>query len=168
MTQTPFQPQPLPQPADLRATLANFATGVAVITTTTPDGQPHGMTVNSFNAVSLDPPLVLWSLALSAGSLPVWRAAQGFAVNILSQDQGDLCRLFASRAEDRFARVDWHQGLDGLPVLDGAVATLQCRYWARYPGGDHEIMVGQVLACARNDRVPLVYCQGKLGGLRVA
>jgi flavin reductase (DIM6/NTAB) family NADH-FMN oxidoreductase RutF len=168
MTQTQSAPQPVPGPAELRATLASFATGVAVITTTTEDGAPHGMTVNSFNAVSLDPALVLWSLALSAGSLPIWRAARGFAVNILAQDQSDLCRLFSSRIEDRFSQVDWHRGLDGLPVLDGAVATLQCRYWARYPGGDHEIMVGHVLACARNDQVPLVYCQGKLGGLRVA
>lgn len=168
MTQTPSQPTAVPTPAELRATLSNFATGVAVITTTDTAGEPCGMTVNSFNAVSLDPPLVLWSLALTAWSLPIWRAAQGFAVNILSEEQGQLCRLFASSERDRFSRIDWHRGLDGLPLLDGAVAALQCRIWQRYPGGDHEIMIGQVLACTRAERQPLVYCQGRLGGLRVA
>lgn len=157
-----------PAPDVLRATLANFATGVAVITTLDPEGQPFGVTVNSFNAVSLSPPLVLWSLALSAQALPIWRAAKGFVVNILAEDQGDLCRLFASRTEDRFAGLDWKPGLDGLPVLPGAVAALQCRFWARYPGGDHEIMLGQVVDCGHEGRVPLVYCQGQLGGLRVA
>jgi len=166
-----FQPAPnlntLPvaNPADMRATLANFATGVAVISTTDPQGRPFGMTVNSFNAVSLDPPLVLWSLGLRAQSLPIWRAARGFAVNILSADQEPLCRRFSSRVEDRFAEVDWQPGLDGLPLLHGAVATFECRYWARYPGGDHEIMVGEVIACQRSDMAPLVYCQGRLGTL---
>ena len=168
MTQTAAQPQPMPAPEELRATLANFATGVAVITTNDAEGKPFGMTVNSFNAVSLDPPLVLWSVALSAWSLPIWREASGFAVNILAQDQHALCKLFASRTEDRFGTVDWHRGIDDLPLLDGAVATLQCRYWARYPGGDHEIMVGEVMACTQAALTPLVYCQGRLGGLRVA
>ena len=168
MTETAPQPQPMPSPADLRATLANYATGVAVITATDESGQPFGMTVNSFNAVSLDPPLVLWSIALSSWSRPKWQAARGFAVNILAEEQHDICKLFASRTEDRFSQVNWHRGLDGLPLLDGAVATLQCRFWARYPGGDHEIMVGEVMACTQDARAPLVYCQGKLGGMRVA
>jgi len=155
-------------PETLRATLANFATGVTVITTRDPGGRPFGMTVNSFNSVSLLPPPVLWSIALSAYSLPIWRAAAGFAVNILSEDQGDLCRRFASDAEDRFAGIDWTPGLDGLPVLPGAAAVLECRFWQRHPGGDHEIMLGEVIACTQAGHVPLVYCQGRLGGLRVA
>ena len=158
----------VPGPEELRATLANFATGVVVVTTLDPDGRPFGMTVNSFNAVSLDPPLVLWSLALTAQSLPIWRAAKGFAANILAEDQGDLCRRFASRAPDRFAGIDWTPGPDGLPELPGAVAVLHCRFWARYPGGDHEIMLGRVTRCTRRAATPLVYCQGRLGGLRVA
>ena len=168
MTQTHATPAPVPTAADLRATLSNFATGVAVITTTDPDGRPFGVTVNSFNAVSLDPPLVLWSLGLNAWSLPIWRGASGFAVNILAEDQSDVCKLFSSREEDRFGKIDWHRGFDDLPLIDGAVASLQCRFWNRYPGGDHEIMLGQVMACARDDRKPLVYCQGRLGGLKVA
>lgn len=166
--QDPRSPHPAldaPAPEDLRATLANFATGVVVVTTRDAQGRPVGMTINSFNAVSLDPPLVLWSLALTAQTLPVWRAASGFAINILAQGQDALCRQFSSRVEDRFAGVDWTPGLDGLPVLEGSVAVLQCRFWARYPGGDHEIMLGRVLCCDRSPRTPLVYCQGRLGAL---
>jgi len=166
----PRSPQPVmaaPAPDELRATLANFATGVVVVTTRDQHGRPFGMTVNSFNAVSLDPPLVLWSLALTAQSLPVWRAATGFAINILAEDQDSLCRRFSSRVEDRFDGVDWTSGTDGLPLLTGAVAALQCRFWARYPGGDHEIMLGRVLNCRREPGVPLVYCQGRLGGLKL-
>jgi flavin reductase (DIM6/NTAB) family NADH-FMN oxidoreductase RutF len=155
----------VPTPSDMRATLANFATGVAVISTIDPQGRPFGMTVNSFNAVSLDPPLVLWSIGLQAHSLPIWRAARGFAVNILSAGQEDLSRRFSSRVEDRFEGVDWQPGLDGLPLLDGSVASFECRFWARYPGGDHEIMVGEVIACQRSDMAPLVYCQGRMGTL---
>ncbi len=152
-----------PAPADMRAALANFATGVAVISTLDPQGKPFGMTVNSFNSVSLDPPLVLWSIGLRAHSLAIWRAAGGFVVNILAADQENLCRQFSSRVDDRFAGVDWTAGRDGLPLLAGTVAAFECRTWARYPGGDHEIIVGEVLACHRNDQLPLVYCQGRLG-----
>lgn len=169
--QDPRSPTPAPTtptPEALRATLANFATGVVVVTARDPDGRPFGMTINSFNAVSLTPPLVLWSLALKAQSLPIWRAAKGFAINMLAEDQGELCRRFASPSEDRFAGVDWAPGLDDLPILSGAVATLLCRTWARYPGGDHEIMLGEVMECSHAGHVPLVYCQGQLGGLRVA
>lgn len=155
-----------PSPADMRATLANFATGVAVISTLDPQGRPFGMTVNSFNAVSLDPPLVLWSLGLGAQSLAVWRAAGGFAVNILSAGQEPLSRRFSSRVDDRFAGVDWRAGQGGLPLLEGAVAQFECRFWARYPGGDHEIMVGEVLACHRAEAAPLVYAQGRMGTLQ--
>jgi len=168
VTQTHAAPQALPDPAEMRATLSNYATGVAVITTTDTRGRPVGMTVNSFNAVSLDPPLVLWSIGLTAWSLPIWRAASGFAVNILAADQTDVCKLFSSREEDRFSRVAWSRGLDGLPLIDGAVAALQCRFWARYPGGDHEIMLGQVMACHHAERRPLVYCQGRLGIVQAA
>lgn len=154
-----------PAPADMRATLANFATGVAVMSTLDAEGQPFGMTVNSFNAVSLDPPLVLWSIGLRAHSLGLWRAARGFAVNILAADQEHLCRHFSSRIDDRFAGMDWTPGVDGMPLLAGTVASFECRFWARYPGGDHEIMVGEVTACHRHDHAPLIYCQGRMGTL---
>lgn len=148
---------------EMRAAMANFATGVAVVTTCDTDGTPYGVTINSFNSVSLDPPLVLWSLGLSAWSLPVFRRAEGFVVNVLGEDQTDLCKLFASREENRFDRIAWHTGPLGLPQLDGSLARFACSFWARYPGGDHEIMVGRVLSCDLGAGRPLVYCQGRLG-----
>ncbi|PQO24659.1 nitrilotriacetate monooxygenase [Rhodobacteraceae bacterium WD3A24] len=143
--------------------MANFATGVAVVTTRDTDGTPYGVTVNSFNSVSLDPPLVLWSLGLDAFSYPVFHRAAGFAVNLLADDQQDICRLFASRQERRFDRVAWQAGPLGLPLLDGAVARFSCVFWARYPGGDHEIMVGRVISCTRGPGRPLLYSQGRFG-----
>ncbi len=167
MNRTVSQPLPPVSAQALRETLANYATGVAVVTANDADGAPYGVTINSFNSVSLDPPLVLWSLALSAWSLPVFQRAGGFAVNILSQDQDAVCKLFASREEERFAQVGWRRGFNDLPVLDGNLATLVCDVWARYPGGDHEIVIGEVLDCACAGGTPLVYCQGQLGGLAV-
>jgi len=167
MNQTVRQPLPAVPAKALRDTLSNYATGVAIVTTTDTDGTPYGVTINSFNSVSLEPPLVLWSLALSAWSLPVFQRASGFAVNILSHEQGEACKLFASRDEERFAQVAWERGFNDLPVLDGNLATLVCDVWARHPGGDHEIMIGEVLDCTCTGGTPLVYCQGQLGALAV-
>ncbi len=163
MNHTVRQPLSPIAASDFRKTLGCFATGVAVITTTTETGQPIGVTVNSFSSVSLEPPLVLWSLARKAWSLPVFQAARGFAVNILASDQEPVCRAFSRNVEDRFAGVVWTRGLDGLPLIDGAVATLQCQHWARYDGGDHEIFVGEVLDCSNADRDPLIFHRGRLG-----
>lgn len=163
MNQTVRQPLSPIAANDFRKTLGCFATGVAVITTTTGTGEPIGVTVNSFSSVSLEPPLVLWSLARKAWSLPTFQAARGFAVNILASDQESVCRAFSRNVEDRFAGVDWTRGLDGLPLIDGAVATLQCQHWARYDGGDHEIFVGQVLDCSNAERDPLIFHRGRLG-----
>jgi flavin reductase (DIM6/NTAB) family NADH-FMN oxidoreductase RutF len=163
MNQTVRQPLSPIAASDFRKTLGCFATGVAVITTTTETGQPIGLTVNSFSSVSLEPPLVLWSLACKAWSLPVFQAARGFAVNILASDQEAVCRAFSRNVEDRFAGVDWTRGIDGLPLIEGAVATLQCQHWARYDGGDHEIFVGEVLDCSNADRDPLIFHRGRLG-----
>lgn len=147
---------------DLRATLGCFPTGVAVITTTTDKGEPIGVTVNSFSSVSLEPPLILWSLARKAWSMSHFVAARGFVVNILAADQHEVCRVFSRNVDDRFAGIAWHRGLDGAPVLDGTVATLQCRQWARYDGGDHEIFVGHVLDCRSEGHDPLMFCRGRL------
>lgn len=167
MNQSIRRPLAAPDPADLRRTLGCFATGVAVITTVDGQGNPFGVTVNSFNSVSLDPPLVLWSLARRAWSLPVFDQENGFCVNILSAGQDDLCRLFSSRVEDRFAEIGWRRDALGLPVLDGALAVLSCRNWARHDGGDHEIFLGEVVGATRSEGVPLAYCQGALGPLAI-
>lgn len=146
---------------ELRAALGCFATGVVVVTTLGKGGAPVGLTINSFNSVSLDPPLVLWSLALSAPSLDAFRSHPAFAINILSAEQADACRQFARPAPDKFAGVGWTPGHEGVPVLDGAVANLQCRTFRRYEGGDHEIFLGEVVGLRASDREPLVYHRGR-------
>lgn len=162
MNQTVRLPASGIAPGDFRKTLGCFPTGVAVITTCTPGGDPIGVTVNSFSSVSLDPPLILWSLARTAWSLPHFVEARSFVVNILASHQHDICGTFARNVEDRFAGIAWHRGVDGAPVLDDTVATLQCQQWARYDGGDHEIFVGQVVECRNEAHDPLIFCRGRL------
>lgn len=149
-------------PRELRRSLGCFPTGVAIVTTRDAAGAPVGLTISSFNSVSMDPPLILWSLGLNAASLPVFRAAGGFAINVLSADQADLPRHFSSPVEDRFSGVPWRIGAGGFPVLTEAAAVFECRTYARHDGGDHEIFLGEVLYHAASDRVPLVFGKGRL------
>lgn len=150
--------------ATFRSALGRFVTGVTVMTARAADGRLAGMTASSFNTLSLDPPLILWSIALKSPSLEVFRAAGRFAVNILAQDQQALARQFSRAAPNKFAGVEIHDGLCGVPLVAGAVAHLQCELAARYPGGDHEILIGRVVrARAENALAPLVYCRGRFG-----
>lgn len=157
----------LVDPKALRDTLSCFPTGVAIATSVARNGAPIGVTISSFNSVSMDPPLVLWSIAKSAGSLPEYLAHPGFAINVLSGDQAGLCKLFSGPERDRFASLDWRAGRNGVPVINGCAATLECETHAVYDGGDHEIMVGRVVEHASNDQTPLVFGQGKLGSLAI-
>ena len=157
-----------------RGALGQFATGVTIITTRAPgpDGAPQllGFTANSFNSVSLDPPLVLWSLSLAAGSLAVFRDNSHYAVNVLASDQIELSRLFGARsssrpadeslAGDRFERVGWREGFRGAPILDGCCAWFECFNRSRYEEGDHVIFVGEVERCDFSAREPLVFQGG--------
>ncbi len=147
-------------PRRLREVLGCFATGVVVVTTQREDGAPVGVTVNSFNSVSLDPPLILWSLSLKAPSLAAFRSHEHFAVNILSEKQQDLCMRFARPAPDKFAGLAFDRDRSGTPLLRDAAAHLVCRTFARHPGGDHEIYVGEVVSLESFDRAPLVFHQG--------
>lgn len=156
---------PAVEPKALRAAMACFATGVTIVTTLDNNGHPVGLTVNSFNSVSLEPALVLWSLARSSESLPVFAANAAFAVNVLAADQQALCQTFASRTTDRFAGVDWTPGLYGVPVLSGSVASFECVTAQRIPGGDHEIFLGHVHRVSSSDTPALVYHQGQFGQL---
>jgi len=150
-----------------RQTLGCFPTGVAIATTQAADGQPVGLTVSSFNSVSLEPPLILWSLAEGSDSRDSFNAATHFAINILSAGQAELCTRFSVIVGNRFDGHGWRPGTGGVPVLDGVLAVLECRVWARYPGGDHVILVGEVLAHSSDrEKSPLVYAGGKLTGLR--
>jgi flavin reductase (DIM6/NTAB) family NADH-FMN oxidoreductase RutF len=158
-------------PADvglLRGALGRFTTGVTVITARNYDGAPVGFTANSFNSVSLDPPLILWSLARNSPRLGAYRAAEHYAVNILNADQAELARRFASKTEDRYVGVGWSGGLGGVPVLDGALATFECAHEAVYPAGDHELFIGRVVRCAIAEGAPLTYFAGQFGSVRGA
>jgi 3-hydroxy-9,10-secoandrosta-1,3,5(10)-triene-9,17-dione monooxygenase reductase component len=129
--------------AAFRTVLAHFATGVVVVTGSTPEG-PTGLTCQSFSSLSLDPPLVLISIARNSASWPRIRATGRFAVNVLSSAQADLSTAFAVSGGDKFAGVAWRPGLFGNPLLDGTLAQLECEIEAVHPGGDHEIVVGRV------------------------
>ncbi len=149
-------------PRALRNALGSFATGVTVMTTTRADGTPIGLTVNSFASVSLEPPLVLWSLAARSPSLGAFRAAGHFGVNVLAADQQELCRRFARPEADKFAGVDWRTGDCCVPVLAGCVATFECRSAFNNWGGDHVIFVGHVERFATADIPALLFHRGRL------
>lgn len=147
--------------AGFRKALGSFATGVTIITTRDPAGAPVGLTVNSFNSVSLNPPLVLWSLAETSNSLSIFRAASHWAVHVLSSDQESLSGRFARRGEDKFAGAEFEPGLGEVPLLRGCSARFQCRTAFQYEGGDHVIFVGEVLSFDRSDAAPLVFHSGR-------
>lgn len=147
-------------PARLRRVLGSFVTGVTVVTTRNGNGSPVGLTVNSFNSVSLSPPLVLWSLSTHAVSYAAFVKSAYFAVNILSADQIKLSETFAKTSGDKFNGIAWRSGYADMPLLDGATAYFVCRNVHQYPGGDHTIFIGEVSACEQTDNDPLVYARG--------
>jgi len=147
---------------EFRAALGMFATGVTIVTARDASGQRVGLTANSFNSVSLAPPLVLWSLAQRAASLPIFAEGSHYAINILAADQKDLALRFASAHTDRFAGVAWRAGAGGAPILDGAAAVFECFNRSRYAEGDHVIFVSEVERCEhRPDAKPLLYHGGR-------
>ena len=148
--------------ASLRAALGRFATGVTIVTARAADGRPVGLTVNSFNSVSLEPPLVLWSLARGAGSMAAFSNGLHYAINVLAADQQGLAERFAARDVDRWTGVAFTEGISGAPVLEGCVATFECFNRSRYAEGDHVIFVGEVERCRhRSDGSPLLFHGGR-------
>jgi 3-hydroxy-9,10-secoandrosta-1,3,5(10)-triene-9,17-dione monooxygenase reductase component len=143
-----------------RKALGSFTTGVTVVTTRASDGRDVGLTANSFNSVSLDPPMVLWSLAKSSGSLGAFRESGAFAVHVLSADQEALSRRFAQRGADRFKDLEIVRGTGGVPLLNGCAARFQCRTAFQYEGGDHVILVGEVVTFDSSELPPLVFHGG--------
>jgi flavin reductase (DIM6/NTAB) family NADH-FMN oxidoreductase RutF len=150
-------------PRDFRNALGTFATGVTIITAVTPDGKPYGLTCNSFASVSLNPPLVLWSLGMFSNGLSIFQNASHFTVNVLGASQQELSNRFAKSSEDKFAGVEWTPGLGKAPVLANCVASFQCRAANRYYGGDHIIFLGAVEAYAYNRQEPLLFARGGYG-----
>lgn len=147
---------------EFRRTLGRFPTGVVIVTARAPDGTPLGLTISSFNSVSLNPPLVLWSLALTSRALPVFEQIGHYAIHVLSAGQAGLARQFAApTVADRFAGIAWHPNEHGVPRLEqGHAAWFECRNRSRYAEGDHVILVGEVERCGHTDDMPLVFHAG--------
>lgn len=144
----------------LRDSLGMFATGIAVVATRAASGAQIGLTVNSFNSVSLDPPLIVWSLARSLPSLQAFEACEYYSVNVLSAEQMHLSQIFASRSDDKFAGLELDEGLYGVPLLRDCCARFECRNITRHPGGDHVVFISEVVRFDREDREPLVFHGG--------
>jgi flavin reductase (DIM6/NTAB) family NADH-FMN oxidoreductase RutF len=145
-----------------RAALGRFATGVTIVTACAPDGSRVGLTANSFNSVSLDPPLVLWSLSRQSSAMPVFGAGAPYAIHVLSAQQKELAIRFASKGVDRWAGLECRTGTTGAPLLEGAIATFECINRSRYEEGDHMVLVGEVVAChSRAESRPLLYHGGR-------
>lgn len=151
------------EPTQLRRLLGCFPTGVAVITTRGADGRPVGLTCNSFSSVSLEPPLVLFSLRKQSRLLTAFTEGEGFAINILSQAQDALSGRFASsRIEDKFDGVRWRPGVLGMPLVDDCLAAFECRTYACHEAGDHYVFIGEVrhMASGSDEDHALVFYQG--------
>jgi len=143
---------------ELRDMFGLFPTGVAIITTVGANGDHVAATVSSFNSVSLEPPLVLFSMARTSKSYEAWEAAETFAVNILSEDQRALSSQFSKSSGDKWQGVSPVMTASGLPLIPDALGSFQCRTWARYDGGDNLIIVGEAFACAKSaEGKPLVF-----------
>ncbi|MPZ55274.1 MAG: flavin reductase [Rhizobiales bacterium] len=155
---------------ELRDALGLFPTGVTVVTTVTATGEWVGATVSSFNSVSLQPPLILFSMARGSSAFAVWLAARHFVVNVLAQDQGKLSTAFARALTDKWGGVPYRVGSHGMPVLADSLTCLECDRYAQYDGGDHLIIVGRVVtlhAGKRSDMEPLVFFRSKYERLAI-
>lgn len=146
---------------DLRNALGAFATGVTVITAQDPLGRPLGMTVNSFSAISLRPPLILWCLSKQNTGAAVFQAAKRFTVNVLALEQLALSRQFARSGADKFANVPLRTGTNGVPQLSGCVAWFECEAETQHEGGDHLIIVGLVTRYEYAPGAPLLFSRGR-------
>jgi flavin reductase (DIM6/NTAB) family NADH-FMN oxidoreductase RutF len=152
---------------EFRDALGSFATGICVITANPEGYAPFGMTVNSFSSVSLDPALLLWNLQNNSECLPAFEKADRFAVNILTTEQQDLSNYYAKKGDHVLVEDSFRLGKTGVPVLRGALTVFECKVWARYPGGDHVILVGEVEEMSANaNGKPLLFHAGRYGEIR--
>ncbi len=149
-----------------RRALSQFATGVTVITTRLADGSYRGLTASSFNSVSLDPPLVLWSLGNAANSLPIFTGNSHYVINVLAAGQQDLADRFSRRGTDPFGDLGFSLSRTGQPILPGVAAWFECHNRSRYPEGDHVIFVGEVEECAAMPQPALLFHRGQFGSTR--
>jgi len=149
------------EPQELRRVMGHFATGVTVITTKDKDGAPNGLTANAFMSLSLNPPLVVIGVDKAAQCYSCFEPQSMFTVNFLSEDQEEVSRRFATKGIDKFAALRWHAGTNGAAILDGALGYVECKITQCHDGGDHTIVVGEIVdAKASGDR-PLIFFKGK-------
>ena len=153
--------------AEFRAACGRFPTGVTIATVLDEDRQPHGLTVSSFTSVSLDPPLISICLGHAVSLMATFRAANFFGINILAEDQQALSERFARKGLDRFDGVGWLLGAYHVPLLEGALAAIECRLERRIPVGDHDIFVGRMVATRIRDAAPLVHFFGSYRKLQL-
>lgn len=146
----------------LRDAFGRFASGVTVVTLPDDAGRPTGITVNSFSSLSLDPPLLLFSVGKQQKSCRWFTTGDRFVVNVLSDAQESTAWQFAKPLPDKFEGIEWHQGASGLPVLSGCVASFECRKWNVYEGGDHIIIVGEVTDFNMDDGDALIFFKGNM------
>ena len=144
-------------PELFRRACALFPTGVAVLTTRAPDGTPHGLTVNAFCSLSLEPPLVLVAIDRACSLLDTFAKAERFAINFLSVDQQDLSVRFSQLPEGRFTGVSWTPGSEGAPLIDDTIGSIECRTTNVIDAGDHRALIGKVVAASVGEGDPLVF-----------
>jgi flavin reductase (DIM6/NTAB) family NADH-FMN oxidoreductase RutF len=142
---------------DFRRACGRFATGVTIASVLDASGAPHGLTVNSFTAVSLEPPLVMICLGHAVSAIEHFRAAKHFGINVLAEGQRDLSDRFARKGEDRFDGLEWQPGVTGVPLLPGVVAAIECAVHRRFTAGDHDVFVGEMLKGRVTKGDPLIY-----------
>lgn len=148
--------------------MANYPTGVTVVTAIDEKGTPIGLTVNSFASVSLDPLLVLWSIDKRVSTYETFTKIDRFAINILGDNQADVATLFASRHQDRFANCAWDLSEYKLPIIKDTIASLQCKTFKRVEAGDHMILIGEIIEIDVEKKLPLLYHGRKMGALPTA
>lgn len=144
-----------------RRACGHFATGVTIASVLDFNGTPHGLTVNSFSSVSLDPPLILICLGHEVTNIEDFRAAEYFGISMLSKAQREISERFARKGHDRFNGTPWHSGKTGVPLLDNALAEVECAVHHRFTAGDHDILVGEMVAAGVADGEPLIYYAGR-------
>ncbi|MFN7918598.1 MAG: flavin reductase family protein [Bryobacteraceae bacterium] len=152
--------------AEFRRLCSRFATGVAIATTLDERGQPHGMTVNSFASVSLDPPMVLICVDLQSNLMPMFLHCRYYGVNVLNEDQQELSHRFAQSGHDRFGGIEWQAGKSGVPLLPGALAHFECRLDRSLDAGDHAVLIGEVVGGRAFSGSPLLYFESKYRRLK--
>jgi flavin reductase (DIM6/NTAB) family NADH-FMN oxidoreductase RutF len=155
-------------PQELRRVMGHFATGVTIITTKDKEGSPNGLTANAFMSLSLDPPLVLISVDKSAQCYHCFESMNGFTVNFLSEEQENISRRFATKGIDKFAGLQWREGTNGAAILHAALGYVECRIRQCHDGGDHTIVVGEVVAAHASGGQPLIFFKGKYQRLPVS